>query len=54
MLISPDLVLTAAHNIYNKEEKIFFYNFKFYPGEMGLLVSPYEVEKYFLPKEYIE
>ena len=32
ILISPDLVLTCAHNLYDKSTGVLCRNFKFYPG----------------------
>jgi V8-like Glu-specific endopeptidase len=36
-LISPNLVLTSAHNIYNKEKGEVYYDLRFYPGQCGVL-----------------
>ena len=36
-LISPNLVLTAAHNLYNWKTGEFYFDFKFYPGQCGPL-----------------
>ena len=36
-LISPDLVLTSAHNLYSWQTGEFYFDFKFYPGQCGPL-----------------
>ncbi len=38
-LIAPDLVLTSAHNVYNREMQRPFGNFEVYPGHTGILKS---------------
>jgi V8-like Glu-specific endopeptidase len=55
LLISPNLVLTCGHNIFsNKIEKGNQYATKihFYPGHRGELGKGYEMESYYLPKEF--
>lgn len=52
LLIAPDLVLTAAHNVYSFEYRKYFKNFRFYPGQSGLLSSSYGVEKVFVPERF--
>ena len=52
-LIAPDLVLTAAHNLYNYQTGELYLWFQFYPGLYGDLKEPYEVEDFFLPGKYI-
>ncbi len=52
LLISPDLVLTAAHNIYNGFLKEEFYDFRFYPGQSGPLEEGYRVDDYFYAPEF--
>lgn len=49
-LLSQNLVLTAAHNVIERGE--IFSNFKFYPGQDGLLEKCYEVVDLFFPEEY--
>jgi V8-like Glu-specific endopeptidase len=58
-LISPNLVLTCAHIIYNQNyprhskdptKNHLAKYLRFYPGHSGELNNPYEVEKYFVPK----
>lgn len=39
VLISPNLVLTAAHNVWFRAKNREFSNFKFYPGACGSLES---------------
>jgi V8-like Glu-specific endopeptidase len=54
-LISPDLVLTCSHNLYDKEYSEEYYNVRFYPGHFGVLntkTGGYEVESIFVPPEY--
>ena len=52
ILISPNLVLTAAHNIRPKNTTTNNYDFKFYPGQCGLLQKCYTVESFFFPEEF--
>ena len=52
ILISPDLVLTCAHNIYDKNTSSFNSEVKFYPGHSGILKSSFEVESFFIPEQY--
>ena len=54
MLISPNLVLTCAHNICNKRTGDYYIKFKFYPGQAGLLDHPLDVEEVFFPREYLD
>jgi hypothetical protein len=60
-LVSPNLVLTCGHNIFNKKfgkhqhdsaKDYFIEKFCFYPGHSGELREGYEVESYFLPEEF--
>ena len=53
-LISPNLVLTAAHNIFNLKVMQDNTDFKFYPGQCGRLREEdcYEVESAFIPKMF--
>ena len=53
ILISCNLVLTAAHNIYSHQNKILHQDFKFYPGQCGALAKYYEVEDLFFPGKFI-
>ena len=34
-LISPNLIITSAHNLYNKTTGEVYYDFRFYPGQYG-------------------
>lgn len=55
-MIGPNIVLTAAHNIYCHKHKVHAKELEFSPGVDGKLF-PYgscKVEKYFVPSEYIE
>ena len=52
-LISKDLVLTAAHNIFNKDTRECYYGFRFYPKQIGKLEEYYEIEDIFLPGRYL-
>jgi hypothetical protein len=52
ILISPNLVLTAASNIYDCEGKEPYGDFKFYPKQCGKLGVPCEVENHWLPEEF--
>jgi hypothetical protein len=40
-LISPNLILTSAHNLYSKNTGEVYYDFKFYPGQCGPLEKCY-------------
>ena len=42
-LISQDLVLTAAHNIFNLSTRECYHGFKFYPRISGELKDYYEI-----------
>lgn len=42
-LISDNLVLTCAHNIYDRHEQVYFTDMLFYPGVCGQLKNPFEV-----------
>lgn len=53
LLISPDLVLSVAHNIYNGSLREKYYDFCFYPGQSGALEYGIPVESYFLPSEFL-
>ena len=52
-LISSNIVLTTAHNLYNRNTGEFYYDFKFYPGANGVLEEYYEVEDFFIPGKYV-
>ena len=51
-LISPNLVLTCAHNLFDKVNKKIFTNFKFYPGIHGQSSKHYEVEGIYFDPQY--
>ena len=42
-LISADLVLTSAHNLYSSKTGEVYFDFKFYPGQHGILTNPCEI-----------
>lgn len=52
ILISPDIVLTAAHNLYNFKNKAEHKKFRFYLGQSGRLTSYYSVETVYYPEEF--
>ena len=52
ILISANLVLTCAHNIYDKINSQLFRDHKFYPGLNGILEDGYEIEDIFIPMKY--
>ena len=52
LLISRNLVLTVAHNFYNKLQKVDDSLIEVYPGQFGSLKTPYGVEKVFIPEGY--
>ena len=37
ILIAPNLVLTAAHNVFNNKSRETYHNIRFYPGQSGPL-----------------
>ena len=49
MLISPNLALTCAHNIFNRRTGEQYCKIKFFPGQAGVLERPMEVDKVFFP-----
>ena len=51
LLISPNIVLTAAHVVYYIQTSTYNTNFLFYPGQYGKLdpLRAYKVEEYFIP-----
>ena len=51
-MISPNLVLTVAHNIYNRQTGEIYKDFKFYPQQFGKLEDPYEIEDFFFPWKF--
>jgi V8-like Glu-specific endopeptidase len=54
ILISPDLVLTAAHNLYQWKEGRIYDNFRFYLGQSGPLGMYYQVKSWHFPDEFTE
>ena len=49
-LISPNIVLIAAHNIYNLRMKAYNKNFLFYLAACGELKNPFVVEAFSVPE----
>ena len=52
ILISPDLVLTVAHNIFDRKEKQDRKDLKFCPGQHGPLGKYYECENWYYPETF--
>jgi V8-like Glu-specific endopeptidase len=52
ILISADLVLTAAHNVWCRDAQNKNKNFCFYPGHRGHLKNPIECSVVYYPKEH--
>lgn len=48
-LVSPDLVLTVAHNIYNFKTKKFYRSHRVYIGQSGSLDKYYSIKSYYIP-----
>jgi len=42
-LIDSDLIVTCAHNIYNKEEGFFYTNFEFQPSDTRKNIAPVKI-----------
>jgi V8-like Glu-specific endopeptidase len=55
-LIAADLVLTVAHNAYNRDDGTINRDFAFYPGASGELTpaTAYKVSSMRFPDEYRE
>ena len=53
-LLSPDLVLTAAHNLFNKSVREMHQRIIFYPGNQGTFEkeNEFEVEDFYLPGRF--
>jgi hypothetical protein len=54
ILISPDLVLTCAHNLFHPELKTENKNLEFYPRQYGELEKAYEIQSSFYPQAFKE
>lgn len=52
LLISPNLVLTSAHNIYDTSKAEEFYDISFCPSHEGFSDESYSAEQFFYPPEY--
>ena len=55
LLISPNIVLTAAHNTFNIRSKKCYDDFLFYPGVYGEMdpKKAYEIEDVFVPWKFM-
>ena len=51
-LISPNLVLTVAHNIFNHASQQTYVDLKFYYRQCGVLEKYHEVDQCFFPEEF--
>jgi V8-like Glu-specific endopeptidase len=51
-IISPNLILTAAHNVFNKSYQKEYDDFKFYLGAEGVSEKYYEIESWRYLSEY--
>ena len=51
-LISPNLVLTVAHNIFHFITQQTYVDIKFYYRQCGVLDKYHEVDQYFFPEEF--
>ena len=51
-LISPNLVLSAAHNFYFNKQPINLDLFYIFPGAYGPLTEPYSIDNFFVPKQF--
>jgi len=51
-LISPNLVLTSALNIFDMKAREDYHDIKFYPGLCGKLENGYEIDSYYYPRPY--
>lgn len=52
LLVSKNLVLTCAHNLYNNLSRIKDELLEVYPGHCGTLERHFKVEKSFVPLKY--
>ena len=53
LLISRNLILTCAHNFFNRNREMVDLSFySIYPGQSGKLVDPYRIESIYIPKEF--
>ena len=52
ILISPDIVLTVAHNIVDRPGMKARVDIRFYRGQCGILDKYHEVEKFYVPEAY--
>lgn len=49
ILLSPDLVLTSAHNLVLWKDHKMYSKFRFYPGQSGPLQKYYEIKSWYFP-----
>ena len=54
ILISPDLVLTSAHNLYRWRARKMYENFRFYLAQNGPLGKYFQVKSWYYPEEYTQ
>jgi V8-like Glu-specific endopeptidase len=52
LLVSPNLVLTCAHNLYNPATGEMYRDHKFYHGQCGPMKRHYNIEDFFFPSKY--
>ena len=52
ILISPNLVLTAAHNLCLQTTREEYHHFRFYPGHSGDMHDCYNISSVFIPPRY--
>jgi V8-like Glu-specific endopeptidase len=54
ILVSPNVVLTCAHNVYYGEKKKEHKEVRFYLKQHGLIKEYFEVEKHYYPEQFRE
>jgi V8-like Glu-specific endopeptidase len=54
ILISSNVVLTCAHNVYGKDKKSDFKEVRFYLRQHGPIREYFEVEEHYYPDEFRE
>ena len=52
LFISKNLLLTSAHNFYNKTQKVPLEYFEIYPKQCGKLTKCYRIDQIYIPKNY--
>jgi V8-like Glu-specific endopeptidase len=53
VLIHPDIILTCAHNIYDKDTKEQYHDHMFYPAQDGPLKKGYAIVDSYFPAKYV-